>query len=98
MIAKALDQVNKWIDVKMGILGSIFMGSWVFWINYDHGLMDTSIAALKQGFYTLFFGGLFVKMAENIAVSMDSRWRAVLYGGTIPMSITTLLEFISMLF
>lgn len=93
MIAKTLDQVNKWIDVKMGVLGSIFMGSWVFWINYEHGLMETSIAAMKQGLYTLFFGGLFVKMAENIAISIDSQWRAILYGGSVPMLITSALTF-----
>lgn len=91
MITKTIDQVNKWIDVKMGFLGAIFMGSWVFWINFEHGMLETSVAAFKQGIYTLFFGGLFLRMAENIACSMDSRTRGVFLGGFIPMFITSTL-------
>lgn len=91
MITRTLTKVNEFIDVKMGFLGALFMASWVFWINFEHGIWETSIAASKQGFYTLFFGGLFLKMAENIATESTSRWKGIFRGATVPMLITSLL-------
>ena len=84
-------QVNRFIDIKMGFIGAVFMGSLVFWVNVDHGAVPALIASLKQFGYTLFFGGLFLKMAENLATSMNTRLLAILAGGTIPMLITAAL-------
>lgn len=89
-----LARVNEFIDIKMGFLGAIFMGSIVFWINHDHGWDLALVAGLKQLSYTLFFGGLFLKMAENIAISRQSRRWAVLLGGVIPMFCTAFLTYI----
>jgi uncharacterized membrane protein required for colicin V production len=88
-----IEKVNEFIDIKMGFAGAIFMGSLVFWINYEHGWDESLTAALKQFFYTLFFGGLFVKMAENLAVGKRSRIMGILYGGIIPMLITAVLTY-----
>ncbi len=93
MITKTLTLVNEYLDVKMGFLGALFMASWVFWINYDHGMIDAGIAASKQGLYTLFFGGLFLRMAENIATTRKKRVWSILCGGAIPMLITSALTF-----
>lgn len=88
-----IEKVNEFIDVKMGLVGAVFMGSLVFWINYDHGWDESLTAALKQFFYTLFFGGLFVKMAENLAQSFKNRFVAVLAGGVVPMLFTAILTY-----
>lgn len=90
---EAIEKVNEFIDLKMGMLGALFMGSLVFWINFDHGWDEALFAGLKQLFYTLFFGGLFVKMAENIATSRKYRFWGILLGGTVPMILTAVLTY-----
>ena len=90
---EALEKVNEFIDIKMGLLGAIFMGSVVFWINFDHGWDEALIASLKQFSYTLFFGGLFLKMAENIATSRNSRAWGIFIGGFTSMIATAALTF-----
>ena len=90
---EAIARVNEFIDIKMGFIGAIFMGSIVFWINFDHGWDEALIAGLKQFFYTLFFGGLFLKMAENIAITQNNKWKAIILGGVIPMIATSILTY-----
>lgn len=78
----------------MGLLGALSMGSIVYWINMDHGMWPAIIASLKQGFYTFFFGALFVKLAENIASNVEHRALAVISGGFIPALLTSLLTYV----
>ena len=91
---KAVVQVNRFLDIRMGILGACSMGLIVYYINSDHGMMAASIAALKQGAYTLFFGALFVKMAENIALKFQERYMAVLVGGISSSILTSALTYL----
>jgi len=93
-LQKAIQTVNKFMDFRMGILGAISMGTIVYWINMDHGMMPASIAATKQAFYTFFFGALFVKLAENIASNVQHRPLAILSGGAVPALLTTLLTYL----
>jgi len=90
---RAVKNINRFLDIRMGILGAISMGAIVYIINMDHGMLSALIAALKQSFYTFFFGALFVKMAENMASQTPNRLKAVLKGGIIPALFTTLLTF-----
>lgn len=78
----------------MGLLGALFMGMLVYYINSDHGFLLAIIAAAKQGLYTFFFGALFVRMAENIAVMKKDKILAVLAGGIIPAILTSVLTYI----
>ena len=64
---------NKCIDVKLGIIGALYMGSVVFYINSDHGPILASIAALKQAFYTFFIGGLILKILEFIVLGIPNK-------------------------
>ena len=91
---KAITQINRFLDVRMGILGAISMGTIVFFINQDHGWALGLIAASKQALYTFFFGALFVKMAENIAVMSTDRVKACVTGGTIPSMLTSVLTYL----
>ncbi|MEL6388632.1 MAG: hypothetical protein AAFQ02_00605 [Bacteroidota bacterium] len=92
-LAAAIRIVNKIMDVRMGMLGAISMGSIVYWINMDHGVVAGLIAASKQGLYTFFFGALFVKLAENIASNIANRALGVMAGGIIPALLTTFLTY-----
>ena len=64
----------------MGLLGALFLGSVVYWINADFGWQLASIAAIKQGIYTLFFGGAIVKLCETISQRGQHRWRSIAAG------------------
>ena len=94
MNSPAMSRVNQLLDVRMGILGAVFMGLVVYFINYDHGIYLGLIAAGKQALYTFFFGALFVKMAENLAVQRKRRLFAVLRGGIIPAVLTSALTYV----
>jgi hypothetical protein len=91
---RAATQVNKWLDIRMGVLGALSMGIIVYFINSDHGMSLGLIAACKQSIYTFFFGALFVKMAENISINIPSRWIAVVIGGCAPAILTSVLTYL----
>ena len=91
---KVISQINRFLDIRMGILGALSMGTIVYFINYDHGLILGLTAASKQALYTFFFGALFVKMAENIAVLSSDRIKACVTGGTIPSMLTSILTYL----
>jgi hypothetical protein len=60
----------------MGLIGALFMGAIVFYINSDHGPMLATIAALKQGIYTFLIGGLILKVLEVIVKEIKQEWLA----------------------
>ena len=72
--------INKYINLKTGFIGGVFLGSVVYWINADFGWQMAGIAALKQGIYTWFFGGAIVKMCETISQRGQHKWRSILAG------------------
>jgi len=78
--------INKVIDLRIGFAGGIVMGIIVFVINYRHtGLVEGALtAALKQGIYTFFFGGLIMKLCESIAVRLDPAFLALALAMLIP--------------
>ena len=69
------------------------MGVLVYFINVDYGLGPALLAAGRQAMYTFFFGALFVRMAENIAINKEERYLAVLLGGFTPALLTTILTY-----
>ena len=90
---ETIAKMNGFIDFKMGLVGALFMGTMVFWINHEHGYDEALTAGLKQLFYTFFFGGLFLKMAENIAVTRKNRNWGIFIGGLLPMLLTAILTY-----
>ena len=70
---KFISIFNQLIDVKLGIIGALFMGSVVFYINADHGPFLASTAAIKQGLYTFFIGGLILKILELIVTGINNK-------------------------
>jgi len=72
----------------MGLIGAIFMGGVVFYINSDHGPMLATVAALKQAFYTFFIGGLILKILETIVIGIPHKTLAYICAVTAATLIT----------
>lgn len=72
--------ITKYINLKTGFVGGVFLGSVVYWINADFGWQAAGTAALKQGLYTWFFGGAIVKLCETMSIKGQHKWRSILLG------------------
>ncbi len=79
----------------MGRYGAIVMATIVFSINYfsTHYLFWSIVAALKQGTYTFFFGGVIMKMSENLAVYIKKKPIALIAAVVIPSMVSLSLTF-----
>ena len=53
---RLIQKGTKVINVKYGIIGALFMGSWVYYLNMDHDWPGPLTAGLKQASYTFFVG------------------------------------------
>ena len=86
---------GKYIDFKIGIAGGLVMGIIVYLINYRAtGVVGGALtAALKQGVYTFFFGGIIMKISENLAVGLNPKILALLMATLIPSLISLGLTF-----
>ncbi len=94
---------SRFVDYKMGMIGSIVMATVVFSINYfgkrippeyqDRILFWSIVAALKQGTYTFFFGGIIMKGAERFATEISRRGMALVLACIIPSFVSITLTF-----
>lgn len=84
---------NKLFDPKMGLAGALLLGTIVFFINYDHGIVNGLIAASKQALYTFFVGGFITRLCENMATIKDN-FTALFLAVLIPSIIAVTLTFI----
>ncbi|NOX86902.1 MAG: hypothetical protein GXO86_13220 [Chlorobi bacterium] len=84
----------RYFDLKMGIVGGLFLGTIVFLINFDHGAVNALIAASKQATYTFFAGGFMLRLTENIATSIDNFYKAIITACLVSTSIAVTLTFI----
>ena len=86
---------NTYIDYKMGMLGAIVMGIIVFNINYHgtHNLLGSITASLKQGTYTLFFGGLIMRSCELLSTRIRKKAIALIAAVIIPSLVSLTLTF-----
>lgn len=66
MNSKVLKTTGLYINAKYGILGAVFMGSWVYYLNYGHPFPGPLTASLKQAAYTFFVGGSITKLVEKL--------------------------------
>ncbi len=78
----------------MGIVGGLFLGTVVFLINFDHGTVNALIAALKQATYTFFAGGFMLRLTENVAVSIDGYYKAIITACIVSTIVAVTLTFI----
>jgi len=94
-VKRAIVLGRKFIDYRMGIAGAVVMASVVFGINYygTHDTWGATTAALKQGTYTFFFGGVIMKMSERFATEVHRRTIALIAACVIPSLVSLLLTF-----
>ncbi len=78
-----MNYITKYINLKTGFLGAVFLGGLVYWINLDFGWEKASVAGLKQGVYTLFFGGAIVKLCETQALKSIKQWDGIFRGAAM---------------
>jgi len=104
MLKNIYDYVgSRFVDYKMGMIGSVVMASVVFSINYfgkripveyqDQILFWSIVAALKQGTYTFFFGGIIMKGAERFATEISKKELALVLACVIPSFVSITLTF-----
>ncbi len=75
--------VNQYINVRMGSLSGLVMGSVVFVINFDHGFWPAFAGFWKQFVFNLFMAGLNVKTCERI-VQRTKRISGIYWAAIIP--------------
>jgi hypothetical protein len=89
LLKKVISFFKSVIDVKLGIIGAVFMGSVVAYINSDNGIFPASIAALKQALYTFFIGGIIIKILDLIVNQIKQKTYAYLISITVATFLTT---------
>lgn len=81
---------SKFIDYKMGFMGAGVLAVIVFGINY-HDSSDwhgAATAALKQGIYTFFFGGIIMRGCEYLATRIRKQALALAAAMIIPSAVS----------
>ena len=61
----------KIINFKAALIGALIMGSIVYYINADYGWNMAMVAALKQGIYTFFFGGIYSETIRKPVIKIQ---------------------------
>jgi hypothetical protein len=94
-LKKVVDLGSKFIDYKIGLVGACVMGCIVFVINdyHTHNLSGASTAALKQGAYTLLFGGSIMRGCEYLATRITKRAVALVAAVILPSVVAVSLTF-----
>ena len=80
-------------DPKMGLIGAAILGTVVFFINYDHGIVWGITAAAKQATYTFLVGGTLTRLCENIASTIKNNRMAIFAAVLIPTTVSLILTY-----
>lgn len=83
-----MKQLRDAFDVQSAILGALLMGSIVWWINSEHGVLLATTAASKQAAYTFLMGGVIMRFATRLAERDGPRWLVVTIATVIPTVVT----------
>lgn len=69
---------HRYFDLRMALIGGSFMAVVVYFVNASHGFDQAIVAALKQGVYTFFMGGILMKICENLSIKFSSKYGSIL--------------------
>lgn len=83
--------IYKYINIKVGLIGALIMGSIVFAVNMKHGWLLATTAGLKQGLYTFLFSGIIVKLLDYLVKKIKNPHLS------IPISVLAISGFTSLL-
>ena len=86
---------GRFVDFRLGLIGAVVMACIVFAVNYYHTryLFGSSTAALKQGTYTLIFGGVIMRGCEYLATRIRMQALAIVAAVLIPSAVAVSLTF-----
>jgi len=95
----AISWASKYIDFRMGLIGSLVMGLMVFGVNYYetaniNGFPDvigSTTAAIKQGLFTIFFGGAVMRFSERLSTEINNVYLAIALSSIIPSTSSIIL-------
>jgi len=90
---------SKYIDFQMGLFGSVVMGLMVFGVNYYetaniNGVPDvlgSTTAAIKQGLFTIFFGGAVMRFSEKLSTGINNVYLAIISSSILPSTSSIIL-------
>ena len=96
-----IKSASKYIDFKMGLIGSVVMGLMVFGVNYfetarEYGspeVMGSITAAIKQGLFTIFFGGAVMRFSERLSTEINNVYFAIISSSILPSTSSIILLF-----
>jgi hypothetical protein len=83
-----------WFDLPMACLGAVVSGSWVGWINIDHGFAAALTAGLKQAAYAFVATGLIIQLCKWLNRRPVSRVLATGMAILLPLLLTMALLYL----
>ncbi len=73
LVKNTYDWSKNHINYRLGTIGAGIGGGIAFFTNYDHGLLQGSLAFGKQAAYVLFVGGYNARTCEKLAKKFKSK-------------------------
>jgi ABC-type Mn2+/Zn2+ transport system permease subunit len=86
--------MDTYVDYTAATIASLLLGGIVFGINYSHGPVGASTAALKQAAYTFFIAGLITRNNENLALKFNNRITSLIIAVTVSSCLAIGLTFL----
>lgn len=93
-LQKSLALVNRFINVKIGLIGAFIMGGIVWFINMGFGWWPATTAALKQFAYTFLLGGILIRILDTIATKINNRYAAITVAALSVSAFTIILVYL----
>lgn len=82
------------IDARSGLLGASLLAAIVWGINFPHGVLGASTAALKQFAYTFLMGGLIMRLCTRLSLAKRPDVVALALAVGVPSLVTVCATFL----
>ena len=89
-----MPKLTEYLNIQMGLIGGLIMGSIVLWVNLEAGISAAMVAAFKQASYTFFFGGLVVRFCEYLSLKFNPKILSLLIATIVPATIAILATYL----
>jgi len=84
LVRKTFEWSKKHINYKVGSIAGLIAGSIVYYINRNHGVLESLEGASRQFVYNLFIGGFNTKVCEKLAKNIVGKARAIAAATVVP--------------
>lgn len=86
--------ISRYINLPMAVTGAVLLSGIVFYINFPHGYLPASTAALKQACYTFFFAGFVTRLNQKLSLLPGSNIQAIAFASFLSSTIAISVTFI----